>query len=169
MTLASVRSEAHAFLSPTDHRRHEPRSQHSLFRTTILRLNLYCSHHQYLTEQKFPSFCQQTSIHNHCYQNFWKLVKPSQQKKPKSNQQLDISTNPFVFDTIQTNGLNPNAARDITLLSAKQPIDVSFEVDVNSNKKFNDLPKLQSSTATSTTFDTKQHKTNIQNIKPTKS
>ena len=63
-------------------------------------------------------------------------------KKAKANQQLYTTTNPFVFDTIQTDGLNPNASGDITLLPTKQPIDVSFEVDVTSNKKYFDLPKF---------------------------
>ena len=78
---------------------------------------------------------------------------------------MDTSTNPFAFDTIQTEELNPNASGDITLLPTKQPIDVSFEVDVTSNKKFVDFQKIQTSTATITTFDTKQHNTNIPNTK----
>ena len=86
-------------------------------------------------------------------------------KKAKANQQLDTSTNRFAFDTIQTDELNPNASGDITLLPTKQPIDVSFEVDVTSSKKVVDLPKIQLSTATSTIFDNKQHNTNIQNTK----
>ena len=81
------------------------------------------------------------------------------------NQQLDIPTNPFVFDTIQTEGLNPKVSGDITLLPTEQPINVSLEVDVTSNKRFVDLPKIQPSTATSTTSDTKQHNTNSQNKK----
>ena len=64
-------------------------------------------------------------------------------KKSKANQQLDTFTNPFAFDTIQTDELNPNASGDITLLPTKQPIDVSFEVDVTSNKKFVDFQKIQ--------------------------
>ena len=86
-------------------------------------------------------------------------------KKAKANQELDTSTNPFAFDTIQTDELNPNASGDIALLPTKQPIDVSFEVDVTSSKKFVNLPKTQLSTATSTIFDTKQHNTNIQNTR----
>ena len=86
-------------------------------------------------------------------------------KNSKANQQLDTSTNPFAFDTIQTDELNPNASGDITLLPTKQPIDVSFEVDVISNKKFVYFQKIQTSTATITTFDTKQHNTNIPNTK----
>ena len=80
MTLASARSAAHAFLNPIDHRQHEPRSQHRPFRTTIMELKLYFNLHQYLPGQNLPSFCQQPAIHNHCYQNFWELVKPPQQK-----------------------------------------------------------------------------------------
>ena len=83
MTLASARSAAHAFLNPTDHRQQETRSQHRWFRTTIMKLKLYFNLHQYIPGQNLPSFCQQTAIHNHCYQNFWELVKPSQQKRPK--------------------------------------------------------------------------------------
>ena len=47
-----------------------------------------------------------------------KLLRTSQTsaKKSKANQQLDKSTNPFAFDTIQTDELNPNASGDITLL-----------------------------------------------------
>ena len=86
-------------------------------------------------------------------------------KKAKANQQLDKTTNPFAFDTIQTDELNPNASGDITLLPTKQPIDVSFEVDVTSSKKFVDFPKTQLSTGTSTIFDTKHNNTNIQNNK----
>ena len=86
-------------------------------------------------------------------------------KKAKADQQLDKSTIPFVFDTVQTDGLNPNASGDITLLPTKQPIDVSFEDDVTSNKKFVDLPKIRLSTATSTIFDNKQHNSNNQNSK----
>ena len=67
MTLASVRSAAHGGLSPTDHRQHEPRGRYRRFRTTIL---LYFNLHQYLPGQILPSFCQQTALHNHCYQNF---------------------------------------------------------------------------------------------------
>ena len=85
-------------------------------------------------------------------------------KKAKANQQLDTSTNPFNFDTIQTDELNTNASGEITLFPTKQPIDVLFEVDITSSKMF-DLPKTQLSTAASTTFDTKQHITNIQNTK----
>ena len=90
MTLASVRSEAHAFLSPTDHRQHEPRSQHRLFRTTIMRLNLYFNYHQYLPEQKFPSFCQKhqytttiIKIFGNYLSKTGNYLKPSQQKSPK--------------------------------------------------------------------------------------
>ena len=86
-------------------------------------------------------------------------------KKAKANQQLDTSKNPFAFDTIQTDELNTNASGDITLLPTKRLIDVSFEVDVTSSKKFVGLPKMQLSTATSTIFHTKQHNTNIQNTK----
>ena len=86
-------------------------------------------------------------------------------RKAKANQQLDTSTNPFVFDIIQNDGLNTNTSGDITLLPTKQPIDVSFEVDVTFSKKFVDLPKIQLSTATSTTYDIKQPNTNIQNTK----
>ena len=70
MTLASVRSAARACLNPTDHRQQEPRSQHRRFRTTKMKLKLYFNLHQYLPGQNLPSFCQQTAIHNHCYQNF---------------------------------------------------------------------------------------------------
>ena len=86
-------------------------------------------------------------------------------KNAKANQQLDTSTNPFAFDTIQTEELNPNASEDIILPPTKQPRDVSFEVDLTSNKKFVVLPKIQPSTATRKTFDTKQHNTNIPNTK----
>ena len=89
-------------------------------------------------------------------------------KKVKANQQLeqlDASTNPFAFETIQTDEWNPNASGDITLLPTKQLIDVSFEVDVTSSKKFVVWPKVQLSTGTSTNFETKQHNTNIQNTK----
>ena len=97
-----------------------------------------------------------------------KFLRTSQNfsaKKSKANQQLDTPTNPFAFDTIQTDELNPNASGDITLLPTKQPIDVLFKVDVTSNKKFVDFQKIQTSTATITTFDTKQHNTNIPNFK----
>ena len=70
MTLASVRRGAHAFLNPTNHCQNEPRSQHRRFRTTILKLKLYFNHRQYLRGQNLSSFCQQTAIHNHCYENF---------------------------------------------------------------------------------------------------
>ena len=97
--------------------------------------------------------------------NFLRTSQTFSAKKAKANKQLDTCTNPFVFDTIQTVVLNPNASEDITLFPTKQPIDVSFEVDVTSNKNFVDLPKNQPSTATSKTFDTKQHNTNIPNTK----
>ena len=97
--------------------------------------------------------------------NFLRTSQTFSAKKAKANQQVDTSTNPFAFDTIQTEELNPNASGDITLIPTKQPIDVSFEFDVTSSKKFVDLPKIQLSTATSTIFDTKQHNTNIQNTK----
>ena len=79
-----------------------------------------------------------------------------------ANQQLDLSSNPLVFDTIQIDGLKPNATRDLTLFSIKPPVDVTYEVDVKSKKKLNKLPKVQPSAATRTTVDTKQHDTNIQ-------
>ena len=63
------------------------------------------------------------------------------------------------------NELNPNASGDISLLPTKQPIDVSFEVDVTSTKNLLLFKKIQTSTATITTFDTKQHNTNIPNTK----
>ena len=66
---------------------------------------------------------------------------------------------------MKTDGLNPDAAGDITLLPTKLSLDVSFEFDVTSNKKFKDLSKIQPSTAKSTTSDTTQHNTNIHNIK----
>ena len=131
MTLASVRSAAHVFLNPTDHRQHEQRSQHRRFRTTIMKLKLYSNLHQYLPGQNLPSFCQQTAIHNHCYHKFPRTSQIFSAKKSKANQQLDTSTNPFAFDTFQTDELIPNASGDITLLPTKQPIDVSFQVDVS--------------------------------------
>ena len=96
-----------------------------------------------------------------------KFLRTSQTsaKNAKANQQLDTSTSLFAFDTIQTEELNPNASEDIILPPTKQPIDVSFEFDVTSNKKFVVLPKIQPSTATRKTFDTKQHNNNIPNTK----
>ena len=70
MILVSVGSAAHTSLSLTDHRQHEQRSQHRRFRTTILKLNFYFSHHQHLPGYNLPSFCHKTAIHNHCHQNF---------------------------------------------------------------------------------------------------
>ena len=165
MTLASARSAAHAFLNPTDHRQHEPRSQHRRFRTTIMKLKLYFNLHQYLPGQNLPSFWPTNSNTQTLLSKFLRTSQTFSAKKTKANQQLDTSTNPLAFDTIQTDELNPNASGDITIIPTKQPIDVSFEVDVTSSKKFDDLPKIQLSTATSTIFDTKQHKANIQNTK----
>ena len=71
-------------------------------------------------------------------------------KKAKANQQLETSTNPLALDTVQTDESNPNASGDITVLPTKQPIDVSFEVELISGKNFVDLPKIKLSKATST-------------------
>ena len=162
MTLASVRSAAHAILNPTDHRQHEPRSQHRQLRTTIL---LYFNHHRYLPGKKPSLFLPTNSNTQPLLSKFLRTSQTFSAKNSKANQQLDTSTNPFAFDTIQTEELNPNASEDIILPPTKQPIDVSFEVDVTSNKKFVVLPKIQPSTATRKTFDTKQHNTNIPNTK----
>ena len=96
---------------------------------------------------------------------FLRTSRTFSSKKSKANQQLDTSTNPFDFDTIQTDELNPNSSGDILFRPTKQPIDVSFEVDVTFNEKFVDFQKIQTSIATVTTFDTKQHNTNIPNTK----
>ena len=88
MTLASARSAAHALLSPTDHRQHEPRSHYRWFRATIMKLKLYFNLHQYLPGRKLPCFCQQTAIHNHCYENFRELVKPQQKRQKRTNNWL---------------------------------------------------------------------------------
>ena len=159
MALASARSAAHAFWNQKDHRQHKPRSQHRQFRTTILKIKLYFNLHQNHSGQNLPSW--PTNINTQpLLSKCLRISQTFSSKKAKANQQLDTSTNPFVFDTIQTDGLKPNASADITLLPTKQPIDVSFVVDVTSNKKFVGLPKIQPSTATSTTFDTN-------NIRPT--
>ena len=41
-------------------------------------------------------------------------------KKVKAKQQSDVSKNPFDYDPVQTDGLNPNASGDITLLLTKK-------------------------------------------------
>ena len=136
MTLGSVRSASHDFLSVIHHRQHQPRSQLRLFRTTTLKLKLDFDHHHHLTGQNLH-FLPTSSI-----SKFLKTRQTSTAKKVGANQQQDISTNLLVLDNIQTDGLNPHVAGDITLFPTEQPIAVKSDDDVNSTQKINDLPKI---------------------------